>query len=90
MNGLLYKNIDAMLSTFNSYSGLLKNRCDYKRLIDLRDKLSDDWWQWLEWNDRKECLSYKNGYSEKDRLNRKYKLNLKVLRNEQNRTRRAA
>lgn len=89
-NGLLYKNIDAMLSTFNSYSGLLKNRCDYKRLIDLRNKLSDDWWQWLEWNDRKKCLSYREGFSEKARLNRKYKLNLKVSKNEQNRIRRAA
>lgn len=90
MNSLFYKNIDAMLSTFNSYSGLLKNRCDYKRLIDLRDKLSEDWWHWLEWNPEKKCLSYKEGFSEKDRLNRKYKLNLKELKNEQNRVRRAA
>ena len=90
MNGLLYKNIDAMLSTFNSYSGLLKNRCDYKRLIDLRDKLSDDWWQWLEWDDKKKCLAYKEEFSAKARLNRKYKLNLKVSKNEQNGIRRAA
>ena len=90
MNSLFYKNIDAMLSTFNSYSGLLKNRCDYKRLIDLCDKLSEDWLHWLEWNPEKKCLSYKEGFSEKDRLNRKYKLNLKVLKNEQNRIRRAA
>jgi hypothetical protein len=56
----------------------------------LRDKLSDDWWKWLEWNAEKKCLAYKDGFSEKDRLNRKYKLNLKVFKNEQNGIRRAA
>lgn len=62
----------------------------FEILIDLRDKLSDDWWQWLEWNDKKKCLAYKEEFSVKSRLNRKYKLNLKVLKNEQNGIRRAA
>ena len=90
-NAPLYKDIDSMVCTFNSYSGLLKNRTDYKRLISLRDRLTDDWWRILEWNQEKKCLSYREGFTEKERLNRKYKLNLKQLkRHEQNRIRRAA
>lgn len=77
MNESRYKDIDAMVDTFNSYSGLLKNRTDYKRLLELRDKLSPEWWQWLEWDDKRKCIKYKQGYSPNERLNNKYNLKLK-------------
>lgn len=77
MNENRYKDIDAMVSVFNSYSGLLKNRTDYKRLLELRDKLSPEWWQWLEWDDRRRCITYKQGYSPNEILNNKYHLKLK-------------
>lgn len=77
MNESVHKDIDAMVSVFNSYSGLLKNRTDYKRLLELRDKLSPEWWQWLEWDNKRKCITYKQGYSPNERLNNKYHLKLK-------------
>ena len=77
MNESRYKDIDAMMSVFNSYSGLLKNRTDYKRLLELRDKLSPEWWQWLNWDDKRKCITYKQGCSPNERLNIKYHLKLK-------------
>ena len=77
LNGGRHKDIDAMVSIINSYSGLLKNRTDYKRLLELRDKLSPEWWQWLEWDSKRKCITYKQGYSPNERLNNKYHLKLK-------------
>lgn len=71
------KDIDAMVAVFNSYSGLLKNRTDYKRLLELRDKLLPEWWQWLSWDNKRKCITYKQGYSTNERLNNKYHLKLK-------------
>lgn len=77
MNKNKYKDIDTMVSVFNSYSGLLKNRTDYKRLLDLKGKLSPDWWKWLEWDSERKCITYRQGYSPNERLNNKYHLKLK-------------
>ena len=77
LNAERYKDIDKMAQSFNSYSGMLKNRTDYKRLIALKDMLAPEWWQWLEWDDKRKCITYKQGYSPNERLNNKYHLNLK-------------
>jgi len=77
INERRYKDIDALVETFNSYGGLLKNRTDHKRLMDLKDKLSSEWWQWLEWDKRRQCVTYKPEYSINERLNKKYHLKLK-------------
>lgn len=79
-----------MVQTFNSYSGLLKNRTDFKRLIDLRDKLDDIWWRWLKWDERRKCITYRPEYAPNVRLNAKYSLNLKCYNNDKRRNRRAA
>ena len=76
MNQGRHRDIDRMVSTFNSYSGILKNRTDYRRLLDLRGKLSMDWWRYLEWDDKRRCIIYRQGYSPNERLNRKYNLNI--------------
>ena len=76
LNESRYKDIDAMVSVFNSYSGLLKNRTDYKRLLELRDSLSPDWWQWLSYDEQRRCLVYLPQYSINERLNTKYHLKL--------------
>ena len=72
-----FVHIDNLLSSFNSYSGLLKGRTDYNRLLELRDGLSPEWWQWLEWDERRRCLVYLPQYSVNERLNNKYHLKLK-------------
>lgn len=81
LNRQKYKDIDQMVQSFNSYSGLLKNRIDYKRLIKLKDALAPQWWKWLYFNEEKLCLGYKQKYSTNERINRKYNLNLKKYRN---------
>ena len=79
LNGEARKDIDAMVSSFNSYSGLLKSRTDYNRLISLRDELAQAWWKWLKWDERRLCINYKSEYSVNSRLNKKYHLQLKHL-----------
>lgn len=85
LNACPYKNIDRMVASFNSYSGLLKARSDYKRLLDLRGKIGKEWWQWLAWDDRRKCLVFQEYYSPNRRLDRKYKLHLKRYRNDKTR-----
>lgn len=77
LNAQPYKDIDKMQQSFNSYSGLLKNRTDYRRLIALKDMLAPQWWQWLEWDSKRLCLVCKPQYTERERLNKKYHLKLK-------------
>ena len=72
-----WKHIDMMLSSFNSYSGLLKNRTDFRRLEQLRQMVSSEWYAWLQYDDRRRCLKYFPKYSVKERLNKKYHLKLK-------------
>ena len=72
-----FAHIDNLLSSFNSYSGLLKGRTDYKRLLELRDSLSPEWWQWLSYDEQRRCLVYLPQYSINERLNNKYHLKLK-------------
>lgn len=80
LNAESVKDIDKMLNSFNSYGGLLKNRTDYRRLLMLRDMMCEEWWKRLEWNPRKQCVSFQEKYSIKERLNRKYHLHLKKRR----------
>ena len=90
LNTYRYKDIDKMMSVFNSYSGQLKNRTDFKRLMELKDKLSPEWWQWLEWDGRRKCLAFKPEYSPNKRLDNKYHLHLKRYNNEQRANQQAA
>ena len=85
LNACPYKNIDKMVATFNSYSGLLKARSDHKRLLDLRDKIGEEWWQWLAWDERRKCIIYKDQYSPNRRLDKKYHLHLKRYRHDKTR-----
>ena len=84
MNREKYKDIDHMVDCFNSYSGLLKNRTDHNRLLSLRDMLCQEWWQWLEWNDRRQCLVFRKGFTPNERLCRKYGITLKHSKHEKN------
>lgn len=72
-----YKELDRFISTVNSYSGLLKNRTSYKRICQLREAIDEQWWCWLDWDERRQCVVCKPEYSLNARLNRKYHLRLK-------------
>ena len=74
-----YKELDRFISTVNSYTGLLKNRTSYKRICTLRDTIADEWWRWLDWDARRQCVISKPEYNFRARLNDKYHLKLKRL-----------
>ena len=74
-----YKELDRFISTVNSYTGLLKNRTSYRRICMLRTVIASDWWQWLDWDQRRLCVISKPQYSFRARLNSKYHLKLKRI-----------
>lgn len=69
--------IDTFLSSMNSYFGLLKQRTDYRRMLRLRDEISQDWWQFVRWDARRKCVTAQPCWSWRSRMDRKYHLNLK-------------
>lgn len=74
-----YRELDRFVSTVNSYTGLLKNRTSYKRIMTLKYTIADDWWQWLEWDQRRLCVISKPQHTFRARLNDKYHLKLKRI-----------
>lgn len=71
--------VDQFLSSLNSYTGLLKARTEHKRLMALRDSVSDDWYNYVEWDDDRQCVTPRPQYSYRNRMNSKYHLKLKAL-----------
>ena len=69
--------IDDFLDSMNSYFGLLKQRTDYQRMLWLRDEIAPEWWQFLQWDDRRKCVTAQPEWSWRARMDRKYHLNLK-------------
>ena len=70
---------DRFISTINSYTGLLKNRTSFRRVCQLRDAIADDWWQWIDWDQRRLCVMSKPQHTFRQRLCKKYNLKLKRL-----------
>lgn len=70
--------LDRFISTVNSYTGMLKNRTDFRRCLQLRDTIADAWWQWLDWDYRRLCVVSKPEHGFRQRLNRKYHLKLET------------
>lgn len=71
--------LDRFISTVNSYTGMLKNRTDFRRCLQLRDTIADAWWQWLDWDYRRLCVVSKPEHGFRQRLNRKYHLKLETV-----------
>lgn len=69
--------IDGFLSTINSYSGLLKARTDHRALTGLIGSINPEWFVFVHWNTRRQCMQARPGFTLRDRLNRKYHLKLK-------------
>ena len=75
-----YRELDRFISTVNSYTGLLKNRTSYSRIRTMKAAIGKDWWHWLQWDSRRQCVVCREGFTERDRLNLKYHLRLKTQR----------
>ena len=74
-----YRELDRFISTVNSYTGLLKNRTSYKRIMTLKATIDMEWWQWLDWDQRRQCIVSKPQHTFRQRLNKKYHLKLKQI-----------
>ena len=74
-----YRELDHFISTINSYTGLLKNRTSYHRIMKIKQTIGNDWWEWLEWDRRRMCVVSKPLHTFRRRINRKYKLKLKNI-----------
>ena len=70
--------VDQFLSSLNSYTGLLKTRTEHKRLQTVRDAVSDDWYNYVEWDDGRQCVTARPQYKWRSRINNKYHLKLKA------------
>jgi hypothetical protein len=75
--GEKYDAIDRFIAVVNSYTGNLKNRTSRKRLQRIREAIGADWWQWLEWDEVRNCVVSKPEHTFRERINRKYHLRLK-------------
>lgn len=75
-----YRELDRFISTVNSYTGLLKNRTSYSRIMALKAAIGKDWWHWLQWDSRRQCVVCMEGFTERGRLSLKYHLRLKTQR----------
>lgn len=72
-----YRELDRFISTVNSYTGLLKNRTSYRRIKQLKATIDEEWWTWLDWDERRQCVTSKPEFDFRSRLNKKYHLKLK-------------
>ena len=70
--------VDTFICSINSYTGMLKNRTDYQRMMKLIQHVDSSWWQYTYWNRQRQCVSVYQKYCERERLNRKYHLHLKL------------
>lgn len=74
-----YRELDHFISTVNSYTGLLKNRTSYHRIMKIKQAIGNDWWECLDWDRRRLCVVSKPLHTFRRRINRKYKLKLKNI-----------
>ena len=69
--------LDSFLASINSYTGVLKQRTDYGRMMKLRDMIDPEWWNYVEWDPVRKCVVCRDGYRWSQRMDRKYHLKLK-------------
>lgn len=69
--------LDSFLASINSYTGVLKQRTDYGRMMKLRDMIDPEWWDYVEWDPVRKCVVCRDGYRWSQRMDRKYHLKLK-------------
>lgn len=69
--------LDKFLSSINSYIGLLKNRTDYKKIMELLRSIDISWWHYCYWTNSRKCISAVPSQGYKRRLCRRYGIRLK-------------
>ena len=77
-------NLEHFLSCLNSYFGRLKGRNEYGNIRDIVDLISEGWWKYCHYDDRRKCLVANEGYTHNELLCRMY--HFKLYKNEHKRT----
>lgn len=79
INGIPCKarHAETIVCTLNSYIGLLKNRTSHRQTHRLIQAMVHEWWRYMIWNPRRQCLQLLPEHSHNARLNNKYHLKLK-------------
>lgn len=67
-DGQKLRHIGKFISCFNSYTGLLKNRTDYGRIVKLKGMVAAKWWEYLQWDGRRLCVVARPGFTRRDLL----------------------
>ena len=64
LNGIRDKghNLHKLVDSVNSYTGLTKNRNNYKTTQKIKGAIGQDWWEFLDWDARRQCVVYKAGF----------------------------
>lgn len=65
------------VSFANSYTGLMKNRTDYRRLMHFAHTVMKRWGDYLEWDCKRKCFVCKDRYKPNERLRNKYNIKKK-------------
>ena len=65
MNRIVDKknNIDKFLASVNSYTGITKSRTSFKATQEIRRRICEKWWEFLDWDSRRQCVVCKPGWS---------------------------
>ena len=66
--------VEEFLSSINSYCGQLKNRTDHNRLMALLHSIGTQWWKYILYDLRRQCIVANRDYSHRQLINRKYHL----------------
>lgn len=74
-----FATLDNFLSSFNSYTGLLKNRTSHHRIEYLFSIIHPDYLQWVDIDHRRQCLVCKPAFSSNARIAEKYHLHLRKM-----------
>lgn len=68
------KNIPKMLSTMNSYFGIMKSYNGYARIMDVMDLMNPKWSDFIYFDKERLCLSPNKEYTERSSIIRKFNL----------------
>lgn len=68
---------ETLMASVNSYTGLMKNRTEWKNTQAVKERIAPDWLKYLEWDGRRQCVHCKPSFTWKDRMNEKYHLKLR-------------
>ena len=78
MNGRVsIQHVDHLLSSLNSYLGMMKNVNGYRLAKSLLREMNPEWFRYVRFNRKRVCLQARHGCSKRDLIIKKYNLKKK-------------